>query len=653
MGTLARVLVLATVATTAWSEATLHVSTGGENGASGAGDAPFATVARALQVAEEHGSKAIVLHDGTYVLDAPLAIGAWAEGLTLQAADGAEVIVTGGRTVSGFVEVTDPDVLAKLDESARGHVLQADLKGLGVTDYGSPGGGGMELFFNDEAMPLSRWPNDDFTKILREAGGEPFDVRGRTGDRVGKWAYRGDRPLRWTDEPDVWVHGYWFWDWSDQRHKVKAIDVEAETIEVEPPYHNYGYRRGQWYYAYNLLCEIDMPGEWYVDRQTGILYFWPPSPVDGAHVTVTVLPSLLDIRGASSVTVRGITFEGCRGRAIAVSGGDGNAIEHCVVRNAGGSAMSLDGTNHRVANCELYGLGAGGISLRGGNRETLTGGGHVAEYNEIYHYGRVKRMYSSAISLSGVGLRATHNHIHHAPHMAIGFSGNDHLIAYNEINHVCQESNDAGAIYAGRDWSMRGTKVRHNYLHHITGFEDRGCVGVYLDDMFCGTEITGNLFYKTTRAAFIGGGRDCLVANNLFVDCDRALHIDNRAQNWASYHVDTTMTERLKKMPFETSPWRERFPKLLTILDDEPAAPKGNVVERNVFVGERWNDVSDGAAPYVTLRDNVIESAPGFVDPDRIATGGDLPAEAFALREDATALQVGFKPLPLEKMGRK
>ena len=126
------------------------------------------------------------------------------------------------------------------------------------------------------------------------------------------------------------------------------------------------------------------------------------------------------------------------------------------------------------------------------------------------------------------------------------FRGNDHTLEFNEIHHVCLESNDAGAIYAGRDWTMRGTAIRYNYLHHIVGFRGKGCVGVYLDDMFCGTQIHGNLFHQVTRAAFLGGGRDCTVENNIFIDCRPALHIDARAMNWASYHVATTMTERLK-----------------------------------------------------------------------------------------------------------
>ena len=57
-------------------------------------------------------------------------------------------------------------------------------------------------------------------------------------------------------------------------------------------------------------------------------------------------------------------------------------------------------------------------------------------------------MYSAGhLDLDGVGNRVAHNLIHHAPHQAIGFGGNDHVIEFNEIHNVCYESNDAGAIY--------------------------------------------------------------------------------------------------------------------------------------------------------------------------------------------------------------
>jgi len=628
-------------------------------------DGPFATLERARDEIRKlkagsglpPGGVEVIVRGGVYLMDRPFELGAQDSGtvdapVSYRAAEGEDVRLVGGTIVSGLEPVTDTPLLERLDESARGKVMRADLKALGVNDFGSPAGGGIELFFNDEPMTLARWPNEGFVHIVAEAGGDKFDVRGRTGDRIGKWVYEGDRPNRWLAENDVWVHGYWFWDWSDQRHRVKSIDTEERIIEVEPPYHRYGYRKGQWYYAFNVLAEIDSPGEWYVDRESGILYFWPPAPTDTGTAVVSVLPTLVAMNDVSYLTLRGMVVEAVRGTAVTMSGGTGNRIIGCTIRNIGGNAVSISGgTEHGVVGCDMYQMGGGGISLSGGDRKTLTPAGHFAENNQIHHYARWYRMYRSAISLSGVGNRASHNLIHNAPHMAIGFSGNDHLIEFNEIHSVCHESNDAGAIYAGRDWTMRGTVIRHNYLHHISGFRGRGCVGVYLDDMWCGTRIEGNVFYKVTRAAFIGGGRDNIVENNLFVECDPALHIDNRAQGWAGYHVDTIMKERLDAMPYKQPPWSTRYPELVNIWEDEPAAPKGNRVARNISIGGRWDEVGVGARKYQSIKNNLLNTDPGFVNPDRIRDDREPCPTDFALKPDSPAFAVGFRPLPLDRIG--
>ena len=347
-------------------------------------------------------------------------------------------------------------------------------------------------------MTLSRWPNQEFIKITELVGGSPVDVHGTKGDKIGKFMYQSDRPERWTSENDIWVHGYWFWDWSEQRHAIESIDTKNRIISVTPPYHGCGYRTGQWFYAFNILAELDQPGQWYLDRKTSLLYFWPPSPLEESQATVSVIKTMVKMENVSYVTLKGFIFEAAR--------------EHGILINE---------------SCDIYQTGKGGISLSGGNRVRLQQAQHYAENNHIHHYSRWERVYQPAVSLSGVG-RAAHNLIHHAPHMAIGFSGNNHLIEFNEIHHVCYESNEAGAIYCGRDWTMRGTIIRHNFLHHINAFEGRSCVSVYLDDMFSGTSIYGNLFYQVTRVSFIGGGRDCKIENNIFADCNPALHIDAR-----------------------------------------------------------------------------------------------------------------------------
>ncbi|MGQ9608925.1 MAG: right-handed parallel beta-helix repeat-containing protein [bacterium] len=619
-------------------------------------DGPFATLERAREEIRRlkkagkmpKGGIIVELKKGTYQRDETFKLGPEDSGtedspIIYRAEQGEEVCITGGKSVKNFAKITDPDVLKRIDPQFHSLIFQADLRALGITDYGNANGGGLELFYNNEPMTLSRWPNNGFIKITDLVGGDPVDVRGTKGDKIGKFMYEGDRPQRWIGEKDAWVHGYWFWDWSDQRHKIESIDPEKHIISVCPPYHHYGYRKGQWFYGYNILAEIDTPGEWYLDREDGILYFMPPSPLEEGNAVVSVLDTLIVMDNVDYVTVSNITFEACRRTAFTINNCNNNLISNCIFRNLGSWAVNISGgKNNKVFGCNIHDTGDGGVSISGGDRRNLEPSNHCVENNHIYRYGRWNRMYQPAISIGGVGNCARHNLIHDAPHMAIFFSGNDHIMEFNEIYNVCYESNDAGAIYSGRDWSMRGTEIRYNYLHDINGFEGKGCVGVYLDDMFCGTKIYGNVFYKVTMAAFIGGGRDNIIENNIFVDCMPAIHIDARAMNWASYHVDTTMTENLLNMPYKDDLWARRYPQLVNILEDEPAVPKGNVVARNISIGGKWDGVYAEARPYVTFIDNFVDQDPHFIG---------TPPESFELNEDSPAYKIGFKRIPFEKIG--
>ena len=649
--------------------ADLYVAPGGNDAWTGRvataaqGTGPFATLERArdevrtLRQAGKLPDRDLVveLAEGTYELAKPFELTKRDSGnegarIVYRAAKGQAVRLTGGRAVGPFTPVTEPDVLARLDPAARGKVVQTDLKARGITDFGEMGGGfgkgggpGLELFFRDKPMTLARYPNEGFIRITSVQGPTERNVRGTKGCAEGLFTYEGDRPTRWAAEKQPWVLGYWFWDWAEGRHRVKSIAPDRSLIELEKPYHGYGYRGGQWFYGYNLLCEIDEPGEWYLDRETGVLYFWPPSSTQEGNAFVTVLPTVVQMKDVSHVTIEGVTIEGSRGTAVDMASCSDCEIATCAIRNVGSWAVQVrGGTRNSVVGCDIYATGDGGIGLTGGERKTLTPGLHLAENNHIHHWSRWNRMYRPAIHLTGVGLRARHNLIDNAPHTAIGFGGNEHLIELNEIHSVCHESNDAGAIYAGRDWTARGTVIRHNYMHHINGFEGRGCVGVYFDDMLSGNHIVGNLFYKVTRAAFIGGGRDCSIANNTFVECPRAIHIDARALGWAKGSVNGTMKTRLNAVPFKEEPWRSKYPQLLTLCDDEPGVPKGNVVARNISVGEEWKDIQGTALPHVRLEANLFDEDPHFVDPVR---------HNFQLCDDSPAFALGFERIPIENIG--
>ncbi|HPA19040.1 MAG TPA: right-handed parallel beta-helix repeat-containing protein [Verrucomicrobiae bacterium] len=648
----------------------LFVASGGDDGNPGTAAKPFATLERArdeIRALRAKGAGAqpqepvtVLLRGGRYEVARPFELTAQDSGsagapIVYRTRKGEEARIVGGRAVTGWQVVSDGAVLERLDPAARGKVMQADLRALGVTDFGQMGGGfglgggpGLELFFQDKPMTLARYPNEGFIRISAVLGATERDVRGTKGRLEGIFSYDDDRPRRWIGEKDPWVLGYWFYDWAEQRHRIESIDAEQKVMTLAKPFHGYGYRKGQWFYGFNLLCEIDQPGEWYLDREAGRLYFWPPAEIGQGKPTVSVLPHLVTMTGVAHVALRGLTFEATRNDAIIMKGCTNSVVAGCTIRNVGSWAVRVsDGKDSGVVGCDIYATADGGIGLSGGALKTLEPAGLYAENNHIHHWSRWNRMYRPAISLSGVGNRASRNLLENAPHTAIGFGGNDHVIEFNEIHSVCHESNDAGAIYSGRNWTMRGTVVRCNYLHHINGFEGRGCVGVYLDDMFCGTAIASNVFYKVTRAAFIGGGHDNTIENNIFVDCKPAVHVDARGMGWAHAMPEGLIKEggekgTLNGIHFKEPPYSTRYPKLIGILDKDPASPTGTLVARNICSGGKWDEIDKKAQPFVTLENNLLDGDPKFVDREKLD---------FRLRDDSPAFKLGFRPIPIEKIG--
>ncbi len=628
-------------------------------------DGPLATLARAQAVAHDvkrSGGVTVTVRGGTYPLAEPLTFTAEDSGTAgaptvYRAAEGEQVRLSGGVRITEWRPVEDAATLERLPPAARGHVVQAVLRAHGVADFGvlesarawAHSDPGLEVFFRGERMALARYPNDGYLHIAALSVEDGYQVRGTRGSRTGRFSIEGERERlrRWAAEPAAMLHGYWFWDWADQRLAVQSIapDIGEIALDEHRP-HGYGYRTGQWFYAFNLLCELDQPGEWYLDRQTGILYFWPPEAIQPGDVELSVLRDPITLQDASHLTFQGFTFEATRGTAIRVSGGEAVRIAGCTIRNVGGDAVRIaGGRGHTVCDCDIHHTGDGGIHLDGGDRRTLTPGGHEAVNNHIHHIARWNPLYKVGIQLRGCGNRAAHNRLHDLPHTAIGFTGNDQTIEFNEIYQSVTGANDAGAIYTSgahpEDWSMRGHRVRFNYLHHLFGFAGEGCSGIYLDDMFSGTEIHGNVLWRVFRGFLLGGGRDIVSTNNVFVDCPRAIALDARAIGWAAFSMPDVIAG-LESMPYREEPWASRYPELVNILDDEPALPKGNVIARNIACRGGGIRIEEGAKPGLRMENNLDHEDPRFADESQAD---------WRLRPDSPARTLGIDSLPFEQIG--
>ncbi len=653
-----------------------YVVADGSDANSGTKEKPFATLEAARDAVRElktkgplNGAVTVYVRDGTYYRTETFRLSEEDSGtietpVIYRNYTNEQIRLVGGRELkpSWFEPVKDAAVLERLEEGVRDKVRQVNLKAHDITDYGELGSlaGGLKLFCNNRRMPLARWPNEGWalarsakTVGLDEAASAKLAKEGRLGNRLA-FTFEGDPPNRWKTLEEVWLRGYWQQEYQYDGWNPVGFDSGKREILLgwNAPPHLQTWRR---FFAANVLEEIDDPGEWYLDRNKGILYFLPPEDFEEGHTFVSVLQdTMISLDNTSHVTIRGLTLEIMRGLAVAVAGGTHNRIAGCTIRHASQGAILSEGTENGVLGCDIYDLDSMGIRMSGGDRRTLTPAGFYAVNNHIHHYARLLKTWHPGIKVQGVGQRVAHNWIHHAPQYAVSYEGNDHTFEYNDMHDLCLEQSDVGVIGCGTDWTYRGNVIRYNFIHDIPERPYPGVIGAYFDNCVCSAEVFGNVFYKVPKAVMIGGGRDFVIQNNIFIECRIPVDMDNRGLRWDHFRPNGPMYDKLNAVPYKEPPWSTRYPKLARILDEIPQAPLGNVLVENVSYRSGWRDPeavcravfkNNIDKKYVTISSNfVTEEDPGFVD----AANKD-----FQLRDDSIIYKriPGFMKIPFEKIG--
>ncbi|MBQ6065350.1 MAG: right-handed parallel beta-helix repeat-containing protein [Clostridia bacterium] len=613
-----------------------------------------------------------------------------------------EVVLNGGMTLppEAFSPVTDEAMLARLTEDAKQKVVCVKLADLGVTkaQYGKIYAVGSyntagrydgdwagdiycELFVNDKRQNLARYPDTGWleTEEVVETGyGRETDgsltaranwdeVRNPAPDVYRVSQELADRVVAWKTLDDVWVFGYWKYDWADASSPIGSFDHENRTLS--PKFvSTFGTKTGAPYYFFNVFEELDAPGEWYLDRDAGVLYLYPDGDLSGAVIDLSLTTQpILAVEGATDLTFRGFTVKGTRGDAIVVSG-DRIAVADCLIKNIAGNAVVMNGCDNLAADNEITRTGKGGIILSGGDVETLVPGNSRAENNLIHDWSEIYQTYQPAVTLNGVGNICAHNEMFNSPHEAITYAGNNHVMEYNLIHDVCLLSDDAGAIYSGRRWDWYGDVIRYNCIYNIGSGQHRP-VGIYLDDALSGQTVYGNLIVNAPSIGIqLGGGRDLDVRNNVVVNTNvNPFTYDQRAADgvtggWFTHssRKDGDMWQLLYGSPWQSAVWQKAFPAMTRFSDDfdhtdspdfvpNPAYSKvtGNVV---VSIGGKLGGISELAEKYSDISGNAVfrprQTADVFTDP----ANGD-----YSLKEDSLVFNKipDFEPLPLDEIGRQ
>jgi hypothetical protein len=539
-----------------------------------------------------------------------------------------EIVGTSGASViSGAVPLIKWEVATanntpqRATSAARGKLWVSNIADIGLPTNVIPSARGFglpirpiltEFFVNSEIQPGAAWPNSGFGKLLRAGQAEP--------DEKKTFAIEGRKVSDWADEPDLQVQAFWGHDWAAQSYLIASKNIAANSLTVFGNGSPYGIKEGQRARVEGALADLDTPGEWYLDRANSNLFYWPPAGFNGSEAEVSVATGLLNIETSAHVLVRNLTFEKTRGDAVTINKSSHAVLDNVVIRLTGNRALVVIGsTASGIRKSLIEDNGEGGVYLSGGNRATLQPSSNFVDGNIIRRFSRLVKTYRFAVDLAGVGQQVTNNTISDAPHTAIFFKGNDHLIGNNEIFNVVRESSDSGAIYVGRDFVAHGTVIENNYFHDIT-YEASGreVKGIYIDDQASGVTVRGNIFARVQQPVFLGGGRDNVIEKNLFFHSSPAVHLDARGltfQKLMTLDPKGVLQLSLDAVPYREAMFAARFPNLHKIREDDIGAPKYNVFRNNTVIGGLMSQVTKDALTGIAIIENKLSNESIFVKP--------------------------------------
>ena len=653
----------------------LHVSPAGNDRNPGTREKPLASIRKALTAMQNTGPGTVWLAEGDYYVGDGIALGKPNSGtpetpIVIRSEIPHKARISGARKVTGFQPIPTEGAKSLISEEARKHVLVADLKAQGFPTLGKMpdkfrAPGVEEVIFGNMPMQSARWPNEGFTaftEVIDAGASDPIHWVTREVYRPGSFRFPNDRAKHWDIRRGVYLHGFWCYEWADEALKVATYNTETRELRFAVK-HGYGIgnpRRKQSareFYAIHVFEELDQPGEYYLDRQADKLYFWPPSDVTKTPVFVSLCRKpLLEAVGLSNLILQDLVFENGCNWAVQLKNCTNSQIKNCLVRNMGlGGINCSGGRNNHVLRCEVTRTGSKAVSMNAGDRKSLTPGECSVVGNHLHHLGRYDWGGGRGITLNGCGNRIAHNHIHHCPTGAINYGGNEHVLELNEVHDVCTLYSDVGVFYTGRDWASRGNIVRWNLIHSNTNKHGGGSQAIYLDDCDSGDSVIGNIvFGGVGRGVLLGGGRDNTIRGNIFIDLPKGIHVDARGPRGITLDKPGSWNLKAKceKLDYLSPLWKERYPRLATVLDEEPLLPMGNVMRNNIFIAckKPWALAKDVKPEWLTRENN---------QEFQMADFAFLPASAADASLDLTKLPEiwknvpGFEPIPFYRIGPK
>ena len=536
-----------------------------------------------------------------------------------------------GTVITGGVTFTSKDFSGKLNGNAveyfkadaKANIVSIDLKKFGFTVddieamYVNPETGATVyslngvipvLYAGGEMATVCRYPNDGYAtfetgKINSPNGAKDARDLIDTETFIVSDEY-AEEMNSWHDLSKVFVKGRFSVLWVEENARITSLDGKTLTIPFAGGYDPHD---GMFFYCQNAPEMLDTAGEYYID-DNAVLYYYKDENFEGEDFTIPFADTIIKVDGAEYMTLDGFTIESAKGDIIDITA-DNFTVRNCEVRDSG-NWIKLVGDNNLVENCSFHDFSNGILFVTGGNCDTLTKADTLITNNEFCNWGILGRVYYEAVRVEeACGITVSHNEMHDAPHMAVGWTGNFNTFEYNEIYDVCNDTDDAGAMYSYNSYAHYGNVFRYNYIHDIRAKDETimnvenypycHVSGIYWDGGKSGQTAQFNIFENISGAGVVASGRDETVTNNLFISCGWGVTLP--ATYWVNVFIGGLepigwSAQGMWKYN-DNEIWEKTFPQLYEYNwdnhdENDPnyaGAPAGNVLKDNYFFFDKAN----------------------------------------------------------------
>lgn len=526
------------------------------------------------------------------------------------------------------------------------------------------------LYKGDTTLPRSRYPKTGelSVKSINEAERLYPDSNYFKGDTSFNADPADLQPFTNIQDIDARILHYW----KDELIPLESCDIETGYIKLSKPT-SMTVSPGDRYFFENVFEALSEPGEWYLKRDTGKLYYIPQSSDD---ISTTVLyagklETVIKINGINGISFNGITFrdtgwnivpkelensQAAWGVAPAILATNANNISFisCALQNIGATGIKIgDNTkNCVVKSCLLRNIGGTGVFIEGGNVQpedpSITKDILVTD-NHIYKYGRIFNNAIGVLLINARNCEISHNEIHDGFYTGIS-SGWVWGYSYNVTDYINISDNliydigqgwlaDMGGIYT---LGMQPHSfITGNVIHDVgcySGGSGYGGWGIYLDEGTSYMTVKNNIAYNCSSQGFHQHyGKNNLVKNNIFaMNSEGQVRVSRKEEHTSLYFYKNIIVSKNSTM--YTSVEKGKF------------VDYGNIYwdyQRKAFVLSGESTLMKSRIYRISMRLKGYYKNGIFKDP----LFKDIDNRDFTLSPNSPAMKAGFVPWDYKQAG--